>query len=412
MNNSSQAIKHLRDLSTIRERSQQLYERALNNKSPYFGIDASKIGPCCDFVLSLARESNPSLDVPFHSRWRHFSVGNIDRIDTLKQQKTFPSDQKEQGRLWYELTLISVLLDAGAGNQWRYLEKSTQQHWSRSEGLAVASFDMFLSGLFSSSKTTPLQADYEGLHKISTQCIANGMQVTSENPLSGLEGRAKLINSLASVIKSKPASFANTQRLGGLYDHVIEHASVGDKLIDAPKVLAIILETFSDIWPGRVSLDNENLGDVWHHSAVKGDDKTNGLIPFHKLSQWLTYSLLEPLQWQGYQIQGLEKMTGLAEYRNGGLFIDLDVIIIKDQTLRTVAQAPESEAIIEWRALTICLLDKLWQDALEKTQKSPEDFPLVSFLEAGTWKAGRVTAFKNNPNGQPPIAIISDGTVF
>ncbi len=412
MNNSSQAISKLRDLATIRERSQQLFDRALNNESPYFGIDTSKIGPCCDYVLSLARQSNPSLNVPFHSRWRHFSVGNLDRINTLKKHDSFPIDPKEQGRLWYELTLISVLLDAGAGNQWRYLEESSKQLWSRSEGLAVASFDMFLSGLFSSSKINALQADYEGLDKISTECIADGMQVTPKNPLLGLEGRAKLINSLASVIKSKPASFANTQRLGGLYDHVIEQASVGSKKINAPKVLAIILETFSDIWPGRVSLDNENLGDVWHHNAVKGEGKTNGLIPFHKLSQWLTYSLLEPLQWQGYQIQGLEKMTGLAEYRNGGLFIDLGVITIKDNALRTVAQAPESEAIIEWRALTICLLDKLWQDALEKTQKTAADFPLVSFLEAGTWKAGRVTAFKNNPNGQPPIAIISDGTVF
>lgn len=407
-----QAVDLLRQLSSIRERSLQLYQYVLEGKSAYFELDTAKLSNCCQFVLALAKKDNPTLEVPFHSRWRHFSVGNIDRVKHLQDNPAFPSDKQAQGRVWYELTLLSVLLDAGAGNDWRYLEKSSQQYFNRSEGLAVASLDMYREGLFSSNSIMPLQADIEGLQQFDTNQLISGMQVSKDNPLLGVKGRTNLINALAKAIQSKPQNFDHKGTLGGFYDYVIEQASIDNHQIDAAKVVSAVLETFSDIWPGRLMINEQNLGDVWRHHAVSGPGETDKLIPFHKLSQWLTYSLLEPLKWQGFEICGLEAMTGLAEYRNGGLFIDTGVISIKDPALRSQGQLPKSEAIIEWRALTICLLDELWQQALIETHKTKDEFPLVSFLEAGTWKAGRVTAFKNNPNGQPPISIISDGTVF
>ena len=42
-------------------------------------------------------------------------------------------------------------------------------------------------------------------------------------------------------------------------------------------------------------------------------------MPFHKLSQWLAYSLIEPLEEAGIAVTGLDELTALAEYRNGGL---------------------------------------------------------------------------------------------
>jgi hypothetical protein len=59
--------------------------------------------------------------------------------------------------------VVSVLLDAGAGSQWTYHEKSTDLKVGRSEGLCIylnilglASYDMFLNQCFSS---TPLTVD-------------------------------------------------------------------------------------------------------------------------------------------------------------------------------------------------------------------------------------------------------------
>ena len=82
-------------------------------------------------------------------------------------------------------------------------------------------------------------------------------------------------------------------------------------------------------------------------------------MPFHKLSQWLTYSLLEPLEELGLRVIDLDQLTGLAEYRNGGLFIDMGLIVPTEAATLTQPQFPDSPTVVEWRALTVILLDRL-----------------------------------------------------
>lgn len=136
------------------------------------------------------------------------------------------------------------------------------------------------------------------------------------------------------------------------------------------------------------------------------------IIPFHKLSQWLTYSLLEPLQELGLEITGLDELTGLPEYRNGGLCIDLGLLQVKDLTILQQPQPVSSEAIVEWRALTVILLDRIAETIRQKLNMSAIDLPLVKILQGGTWAAGRQIAAELRPDGISPIQITSDGTVF
>lgn len=116
------------------------------------------------------------------------------------------------------------------------------------------------------------------------------------------------------------------------------------------------------IWPtGRTTVNGTSMGDVWPHSALAQGDggPSAGLVPFHKLSQWLTYSLMEPLAAPGgLVLTETGHMTGLPEYRNGGLFVDMGVLVPKDPAavLPPAAHKPESEVIVEWRALTVVLL--------------------------------------------------------
>ena len=108
-----------------------------------------------------------------------------------------------------------------------------------------------------------------------------------------------------------------------LVDHLLAQADGG--AIEAEAVLGTLLRALGPVWPGRLRLDGVPLGDCWHHPAL-GD----GLLPFHKLTQWLTYSLLEPLEAAGLLVRGLERLTGLPEYRNGGLLLDCGVIRPRD----------------------------------------------------------------------------------
>jgi hypothetical protein len=135
-------------------------------------------------------------------------------------------------------------------------------------------------------------------------------------------------------------------------------------------------------------------------------------VPFHKLSQWLSYSLIEPLEWAGYRVVEVDGLTGLPEYRNGGLFLDAGVIALKDPGEAARPHPVDSPLVVEWRALTVALLDRVAPLVREKLGLKAEDFPLAKVLEGGTWATGRRLARERRPDGSPPLAVISDGTVF
>lgn len=80
-----------------------------------------------------------------------------------------------------------------------------------------------------------------------------------------------------------------------------------------------LIDGLQAIWPAtRTTLDGVSLGDVWPCDVLPVVEEGDNLVPFHKLTGWTTYSLLEPLQRQlKWEIVGIENMTGLPEYRNG-----------------------------------------------------------------------------------------------
>jgi hypothetical protein len=144
---------------------------------------------------------------------------------------------------------------------------------------------------------------------------------------------------------------------------------------------------------------------------VTGDETTH-LVPFHKLSQWLTYSLIEPLQHAGITVTDIDGLTGLAEYRNGGLLVDTGVLALRDPAAGAQQHAVDTELVVEWRAFTVALLDRLAALIRERLQMDAVTLPLAKILQGGTWTAGRAIAHKLRPDGSPPIRVVSDGTVF
>jgi hypothetical protein len=298
----------------------------------------------------------------------------------------------------------SVLLDAGAGPEWRYREAGGAA-FSRSEGLAVASFHLFANGFLSSHRTEPLRADGAALAKVRTEDIAREFQSGPGNALVGVEGRAALLAKLGIVMQLHPEWFGTPARLGNLVD-AWRTRSTGGR-IAAEEILATLLQTLGAMWPGRIVVEGVALGDCWPHPAARG-----GLVPFHKLSQWLTYSLLEPLADAGLTVTGLEKLTGLPEYRNGGLLLDLGLLEARDATFHTRLLAVDEPAVVEWRALTVIGLDRLAPLVRESLGLSEAAFPLARMLEGGTWAAGRKIAAQRRAGGGPPVHVSSDGTVF
>ncbi|MGO4573127.1 URC4/urg3 family protein [Microvirga sp. 2TAF3] len=398
--------------AAVRERSRQLLQHGLEGRLQHFTVDLGRLDACADEVVTTIREAYPSLDIPFHARWRHFSAGGYDRWDAVMHGAPW-TDAGQMARAAFDLAIVSVLLDAGAGPQWRYEEGRTGETFARSEGLAVASFDMFLSGAFSSRPEDPFRVDADVLLALTPEDLAAGFQVSADNPLVGLEGRASLLNRLGRTVATNPDIFGqhDDPRPGGLFD-VIAATADDEGRIRATSILEALLTHLGAIWPGRITLGGIDLGDTWRHPLVDAPDATKGLVPFHKLSQWLSYSLIEPLEWAGYTVVEIDGLTGLPEYRNGGLFLDSGVLALKDPAEAGRPHNVESTLVVEWRALTVALLDRIAEPIRRKLGLKAEDFPLAKVLEGGTWATGRRLAKEQRGDGSPPLTIISDGTVF
>ncbi len=406
--NETEAAESLLSATAVRERSHELLALGLNGELRHFTVQLDQLEAVIAYVLETIRQNYPSLDIPFHARWRHFAAGGKDRWGEFAAAYPWP-DEAERSRAAFDLAIVSVLLDAGAGPAWRYRE-TDGVITTRSEGLAVASFDMFVRGSF--SRTSQPRADGVILSAFSTDHLANGFQVSSDNPLVGVEGRVALLNALGQAVLANPLVFGQQQGLrpGGLFDHLAGKAESGR--LPASAILAAVLQYLGPIWPSRLTLGGVPLGDCWRYPGLERSDATNGLVPFHKLSQWLSYSLIEPLQWAGIAVTDIDGLTGLPEYRNGGLLLDLGLIDLKDKSDVERPHEPSSALVVEWRALTVALLDKIGEGLRAQLGFDAESFPLAKALEGGTWAAGRRIAKEKRADGGPPLQIVSDGTVF
>ncbi|MBU1374981.1 MAG: URC4/urg3 family protein [Alphaproteobacteria bacterium] len=374
--------------SAVRDRAHEMLAIAEAGGLAEWRLDLSRLDAAADLTAETVRLNYPDLKVPFHARWRHFVVDGRD----LWAERDKPSDPAALGRAAFDLVIPSVLLDAGAGAAWRYRDAATGAVLGRSEGLGVASLRFFESGAMSSDPADPLRAD--ALGKVDAAMIGRAFQVTADNPLVGLEGRAALLHRLGEAVG----------RPGALFDIMARHAENGR--LPAPVILEVLLQALGPIWPGRLSLGGVPLGDCWTHPAV------DGFVPLHKLSQWMSYSLIEPLEASGVTVTDVDGLTGLAEYRNGGLFVDLGVLVLKDPEDAGRAHPVDGPLVVGWRSLTVALLDQLAPMVRDRLGVTAEDFPLARVLEGGSWAAGRRIAKAKRPDLSPPIAVISDGTVF
>jgi hypothetical protein len=391
MHGSNHAITTLLSAAAVRERGHEMLGLALEGKVEGWIVDLDRLGDAADLTAAVTRERYPDLAIPFHARWRHFVAG---------EPRLPEGDAAARARAAFDLVILSVLLDAGAGPGWRFEDPVSGRTFTRSEGLAVASQRMAESGAL------------DDLAGLDTGALARGFQAGDGNPLAGLEGRAALLRRLGAQVAARPDLFASAgaPRPGGLYDVLAARADGGR--LPAAAILELLLEALGPIWADRLVVDGVALGDCWRHPALRRDDSTDGLVPLHKLSQWLSYSLIEPLQEAGIDVVDIDGLTGLAEYRNGGLFVDTGVLRLADPAAAGEAHLVSDPLIVAWRSMTVALLDRLAPLVRERLGVDARSFPLARMLEGGTWVAGRRIAAERREGGGPPFTIISDGTVF
>ncbi|KAJ4252821.1 hypothetical protein NW762_010727 [Fusarium torreyae] len=426
---------YLLSLQAVREQAGKVYEAAKRGSLKHFDFNENRMSDVADFVCNvIERDFGPDKyhTIPPHGRWQHFETGGVPRVDILIQRwsKDTGDDKLEITRRLIDLFFVSVLLDAGAGDFWRYTEAGTGQVVVRSEGIAVASLHMFTAGAFSPETDTKEMVNGKGLMQLQDSDLIKHFQLSDENPLVGVSSRVQLLQSVGSSLLKLPAIFGELGRPGNLVDYLISKAS-DSKVLDYEQLWSCLQDVLIPSWPkDRPVFNGQPIGDAWPLDVLadiaeeQGDKQPRSKIqPFHKLTQWLAYSLSVPFERQlGYSWKNIQLGTGLPEYRNGGLFVDLGVLALKGDDLEVGKKASSkelpqfdasSDTVVEWRAMTVVLLDELHKIVEDKFKPQGVTLNLAQMLEAGSWKSGRELAAKLRPETKcSPILVISDGTLY
>jgi hypothetical protein len=512
----------LREPATIRARCAAVTRAVADGRSGYFKLDRSRLPELAHRVAALARERLADLKVPHHGQWSRFAAGGIDRkgeLDALLAQRS----PAERLRAHIDLTVVSVLLGAGAGTVWRYAERpeldalalpvhrqkgedllamlgaaagkapaanaeanaetekpatteevgatdlvtsdppNTALHTTEPpateaptteaptgdpqlklrqpttlggpEGLAVATFRAFVAGVFSSDPADPLRVDALALKRMDTAALRAVFHSSPSNPLPGLEARAAVLTRLGEVLQEQAERHGGSARPARLIDR-FTGAGEGHT-VTAVELLRELLTTCAPIWASGSRVLGLPAGDVWPHlwagadigvtdeladpgaarPQARSDRATSGWVPLHLLGQWLTWSLAEPLAWAGIEVTGLDALTAVPEQQGlGGLLLDAGVIVPRHSSDLIKTYRPSSDFVVEWRALTVTLMDELAvlvRQALD--QSLPPGLPPRG-LEGGAWVAGLLGVLELGAGAgagtAPPLKIDSDGTLF
>ncbi|MBN8612143.1 MAG: DUF1688 family protein [Deltaproteobacteria bacterium] len=413
MQDAQSPIAFLRSPHAVRQRAESVLTAGLEGSLAHFRVQLDAMPRVIDRVARITRQRYPDLRVPWPSRLDRLRLGGHDRLAAIRA--ALAGDPDERARVLFEIAIISILLGAGAGPRWRYHERATGIALGRTEGLALASFHAYVDGLFSNDPKQPLRADADALDALDPLRFARALDVRADNPMEGLAGRTELLSQLGSAMRAASHFFGeDAPRLGRLFDAMKARASRTERgrAIPARRMLSMILEAFSPIWPSRHTVMGVSVGDVWPHPRAGGAGPSAGLVPFHTFSQWMTYSLISVLEEAGVFVDDVAELPGMTEYRTCGLFVDDGVLVPVSADLRSIVHDVGSEPIVEWRALSLALLTRVGRGLRETLGVEGEVMPAACVIEGGTWAAGREAAREHRSDGTPPILARTDGTVF
>ncbi len=419
--NGELAATELRTTRAVRERCGQLLDRARLGHSAWFEVDEAALPALADRLAETAPHVERAHRGLPYAFWRHLDAG-LPRWRATLDPLTAALPPGEQAHAWVDLAALGALaIDPGRDGPagWAYTDVTEARHaWQPRRapggrrlagpaGLACALFHAFTAGLFSGRPDRPCQADALGLRAVVDDRLAQAFQVHPGNPLPGLPALAIQLRRLGEILSEQAEVFGDEGRPAGLFDLLVTPYGLGvppTADVDAHDLLSQLLATLCPVLAGTPSPGGIALGDCWRHPAVRGPGPSDGWVPFHERLQWMARSLLAPFEWAGVHTRGLAGLTPLAHAAHGSLLLDAGVLRLRNPALATTAWRPGDEIVVEWRALTVALVERAWTQARAATGTgAATDFEGVS-TQAGLELARQLRA------GRPALAVGGTGT--
>lgn len=392
----------------VRRKAHMMLGLAEEGRLAHVGVDLSRLDRAVETVLETTKENYPDFQIPPHGIWRSFEAGGIDRWQAMASARGFETAE-EMLAAAADLAILGVAMTTVHPASWRYEDRLTDTTAGGSRASALAAFNMFASGSFSSEMTDPYRTDADALVGLDHVELAAGLQWDDGDDADHLKAMQRHLKRFGEALALRPDLFGegDATRPGLL---AVKLAKESEGAIDAALVLDRLLEALAPVWEGGATAGDIWLGDAFVHSALPGND-VHAIVPFHLAAQQMVYSLVEPFAWAGFEVSGLDKLTAPADLTHAALFVHTGVLTLKDGN-GTLAPEAIRDRMIEIRALTIALTDKLAERLASGLGMSLEQVPFTCILEGGTNRAGDYILEQAPENLRDLGRFLNPGAVF
>ncbi len=394
----------------VRSKAAHLLDLAAAGKLDHVRVRPEKLAEVLVSVLETTKETYPDLQIPPYGVWRDFEAGGIDRWGALANARAFESAE-EMLACAADLALVATFLKTVRPGGWVFEDPMTETRVTGRQASALAAFHMFASGAFSGEMSDPYRVDAQSLIRMELDELASGLQWDPKADAVLLEAMQRHLKRLGEALALRPDLFSEEEvtRPGLLATRLAgDGGDVG--VVSAIGILDRLLEALAPVWEGGARLDDIVFGDSFTHAGLPGKGAEQ-IVPFHLCAQEMIYSLVEPFAWAGLEVSGLEELTAPADDNHAALFLNAGVLELAQEKPDLAPQAAQ-DRMIELRAISLALTDRLADMLRAELGVPAEQLPLTCILEGGTSRAGSRFVGNKSAEAEKLGNFLNPGSVF
>jgi hypothetical protein len=406
--NASNSILTLFQPEEIRRKAHDVLERAVDGELFHVDVDLSKMDGVLLRVLEVTKENYPDFQIPPHGVWRDFEAGDFDRWGALASARGFESAE-EMLVAAADLAVVAAYMKTRHPENWVFKDRMTATQTAGPQASALAAFHMFASGSFSSDMSDPYRVDAETLIQMDMGELADALQWDLQHDAGMLEDMQRHLKRLGEALALRPDLFSegDVTRPGLLATRLAKQSSTA---VDAGIALDRFLEALAPVWEGGAVSGEISLGDCFAHSQFSEAD-LEPFVPFHLAAQEIVFSLVEPFAWAGWAVSGLDNLSAPADLAHVSLYSQGGVLNARQRDEK-LTESEAQDYMIELRAISIALTDRLADMLCAKLQVNADQLPLSCILEGGTSRAGAQVLQQNEKEAKKLGQLLNPGSVF
>lgn len=398
MPDDAAAVEHLHRLEVIRERAWMLLAAAEREQSDHFQPSPEAVGAVAVALAELIRAAPQGETPPAAERapllanlWHGLRLDQPTALEALATA----------------LAGGDGLAHARSGADLAVLHRVIEPAGLPSKGPLLDALVTFFAAGGCTAKTPGAPAlDAPGLRRI----LAGDGGIEPPEALLKLLAepeRRERLRLLASGLEQAPELFGAEGRFGLVLDRLVAMASGtnGGRRIDAQQVVDLLAPLIDPITASTVRLGGRLAGDVWRHPLAWAGDRSRELVPFHAVLLALLLDLVEPLQEAELGLSGIEHVPVPADRALAALMLRLGLVRPRHAAIARLRHPPGSDIVVELRALSVALADRLADRLRAELGRTAHDLPVAGIV-------GPLAQLASNWRDRPGPGIVINATAF